>query len=119
MTKTTKMTLSRAVEISHAVCVRAFLTEGVTDDPVLPVLAGVSLPEMVAAVTMVREKTTFVVPDDRLVAAVYVAVNYSVGEVPVVVEPEQLSDGVWIVKAVAVVDVTQRFRLVDGKSVAA
>jgi hypothetical protein len=78
---------------------------------------------MLAAVHMVRDhnehaqpvdgvRHVYVVPDDRLIAAVYVAIHYSVDtEQPIVMEPEKNDFDQWVMKAVAIVDVTEKAEL--------
>lgn len=124
------MTLERALEICQAISARFFLADGITDDPKLPSLKDVSLQEMLTAAAVVRERnaaeaagggayTIFVAPGDRLIAAVYVGVNYDSATSPLVIEPVRGFGGAWSVKAVAVVDVTSDYELQDGKQVAA
>jgi|GEM_PF-2082113 len=117
------LTFDRALSINSRIAKRAYLTMGLTDNPVLPTLEDVSLAEMVAAVQMVREHNDtcepvngtrhfYVVPDDRLIAAVYVAIHYSVDtEQPIVIEPEKNDFDQWVMKAVAIVDVTEKAEL--------
>ncbi|KQV27877.1 hypothetical protein ASC97_05810 [Rhizobium sp. Root1203] len=117
------LTFDQALSINSRIAKRYFLANGLTDNPVLPSLNDVSLAEMLTAVQMVREhnenskpvngtRHLHVVPDDRLVAAVYVAIHYSVdAEQPIVIEPEKDEDGRWVMKALAIVDVTDRAEL--------
>lgn len=125
-----EMTLERALGICQSINARLFLAEGLTDEPRLPTLENVSLGEMLAAARIVSERnaaepsrdghrTLIVVPCERLIAAVFVAVNYDARHTPIVVEPERGFGGAWKIKAVAVVDVTEQFELQDAKQVAA
>lgn len=115
--------LDHALKITKGITQRAFLTMGLTDSPVLPSLREVSLTDMLAAVQLVRDhnehaqpvdgvRHIYVVPDDRLIAAVYVAIHYSVDtEQPIVMEPEKNDFDQWVMKAVAIVDVTEKAEL--------
>lgn len=116
-------TFDQALKITKGITQRAFLTMGLTDSPVLPSLREVSLADMIAAVHAVRDhnehaqpvdgvRHIYVVPDDRLIAAVYVAIHYSVDtEQPIVIEPEKNDFDQWVMKAVAIVDVTEKAEL--------
>ncbi|MBO3760388.1 hypothetical protein [Ciceribacter sp. L1K22] len=123
MTFPTPMSLERALVINKALCQRYFLSNGLTNSPVLPDLTGVSLRDMLTATELVRHHNAtaepidgkirgYTVPDDRLVAAIYVGLHYEADDEPVTLEPVE-EDGQWQIKAVAVVDVTTRVVLRD------
>lgn len=80
----TPLSGTRALEIVAAICNRLYLAMGMPQQP-FGDLKGVSLVEMLAAVELVqrlnsddRHRVLYVVPDDRLVAAVYALENYRV-----------------------------------------
>jgi hypothetical protein len=96
------MTPDRAKEIVKAINARAFFTMGIGDGA-LPPLAGVSLAEMVEAAEVVRlanattpavdgRRTIHVVPDDRLIAAVYCMEHYPCSNEPIVMVPATRSE---------------------------
>lgn len=94
------MDIERARDIVKAVNARGFATMGL--DHELPALDGVSLAEMIEAKTIVRNvnkanaatanitggsRTIYVVPDDRLIAAVYCMHHYPCSREPVLCVP--------------------------------
>lgn len=91
------MTPERAREIVKAINNRCFFKMGLAD--VIISLDGVTLAEMVEAAAMVRGgnakaepvdgmKTIMMVPDDRLIAAVYALDHYAVDSEPVLFVPD-------------------------------
>ena len=85
----TAMSLERARKIVGAICQRNFVSIGLHDGPVTP-LAGVTLSDMLAAKAIVEDENDravqhggsyhlYVVPDDRLIAAIYALENYDPG----------------------------------------
>lgn len=93
-----EMSLARAREIVTAVCQRGFYTMGLCD--VVQSLDGVSLPEMVEAAALVGAanrmadaspgpKVIQVVPDHRLIAAVYALEHFTPDDTPIVLLPPQ------------------------------
>lgn len=79
------MTPERAREIVAAIADRSFMAMGISDKS--PSLEGVSLVDMLEAATVVEQanreaktvdgmRTFHVVPDDRLIAAVYALEHY-------------------------------------------
>lgn len=81
------LTLDRAIEITGAICERSFHTLGLWDvGKPMASLEGVSLGQMVEAVALVNRenekpsdgngKTIHVIPDQRLVAAVFTLEHY-------------------------------------------
>ncbi|WP_439392386.1 hypothetical protein ACRQ5Q_22585 [Bradyrhizobium sp. PMVTL-01] len=94
------MELSRAREIVQAINARCFVTIGLDKD--LPSLEDVSLGEMMEATNMVRNAnqaaraaaeingggcTISIVPDDRLIAAVYTLHHYPCSREPILSIP--------------------------------
>lgn len=83
MTET--MSLERALEITAAICARSWATD-ISPDWAQPSLAGISLREMLDARDVVDAenarpkskgpRTIYVVPDPRLIAAVYTFEHY-------------------------------------------
>lgn len=82
----TEMTLDRALEITSAICARSWATDIDGDYP-QPSLVGISLREMLEACEVVEAsnvppalpsgiRVIHVVPDPRLVAAVYAFEHY-------------------------------------------
>lgn len=94
------MTLDRAREIVKAINARCFVHMGLEHD--LPSLEGVSLADMVEATAMIRnvnkvnqaaakfsggQYSVTMVPDDRLIAAVYAIDHYPMSNEPVLALP--------------------------------
>jgi hypothetical protein len=122
------MTFEQAVDICKRINARAFLAMGVTDNPVLPSLAGVSLRDMLTAAEMLTQHNAsqrrgtggrefYVVPVDRLIAAVFVGIHYAPSDTVIAIEPQQRL-GEWVLNSVAVVDLSEQVELQD-KGVAA
>lgn len=102
------MDLARALEIVWAICDRSMFTLGLVEK--VSSLEGVSLAEMIEATHLVEAedakpiepgklRTLNVIPDDRLIAAVYCAEHYDVSIGTILILPEQDGDR----KALAVV----------------
>lgn len=94
------LTIERAREIVRAINARAFVTMGMADE--LASLEGVSLAQMLEAVRMISNAnaarraaaavngggvTIDVIPDDRLVAAVYAIHHYPASREPILSIP--------------------------------
>lgn len=117
------MTRERAIDICQRINARAFLAMGVTERPDLPSLEGVTLRQMLEAAAIVRlangdarlvdgRRHVYVVPDDRLVAAVYVGLTFEPSAHPIAMEPRRVAGG-WQMNAVAVVDVSEQSEVED------
>ena len=123
------MTPDRAIDIVRRINARYFLAMGISQEPVLPSLDGVSLAEMLEAtgtVGKINDTTTagtgpkafYVVPDDRLIAAVYTVVNYHPEASPIAMEPRKDDFGQWQMTAVAVVDLADQSEVATTRAVA-
>lgn len=123
-----EMSFEHALDICKRITARAFLAMGVSESPVLPSLAGVSLREMLDAAAIVDRwnkdqkvgnggRTYYVVPGEPLIAAVFVGVHHEPGTGAISMEPRQVL-GEWQMNIVAVVDVTTAAE-VDDRGVAA
>lgn len=118
-----EMNFEHALDICKRINARAFLAMGLSESPVLPSLAGVSLREMLDAAEAVKRwnseqrlgnggRTYYVVPGEPLIAAVYVGVHHEPGTGAITMEPRQVL-GEWQMNIVAVVDVTSHAEVED------
>lgn len=112
----TDMSLSQAKEIVSAINNRAMVTVGI--DVSLPELRNISLSDMLEAKLMVQEQnkrekesrqasgtyTISVVPDDRLIAAVYAITHFPPSEEPILNLPYRHLFGDRIALAVLSID---------------
>jgi hypothetical protein len=111
------MDAARAIEITRAVNARAYVSMGISTD--CPSLDGISLAEMLEAKRIVEDgnraakaKATAeggscsisIIPDDRLIAAVYAIHHYQPDNGPILCLPQPTFDGSHI--AIAVVALT-------------
>lgn len=96
------LTLEQAQDIVAAINHRAFITNGLKEDQPLASLSNVSLAEMLEAAEAVRAEnrrreqaakgtgesySISLVPEERLIAAVFVADNYQPGLSPILLLP--------------------------------
>ena len=89
------MPIERALMIVGALCGPGFAAMGYPQKPADIDIGALSIEEMLTAVKMVREHpgqknedgttTVYVVPDDRMTAAIYALVHYSAGTAPIAV----------------------------------
>tara|TARA_R110002012_G_C11673164_1_gene613289 strand:+ start:4059 stop:4430 length:372 start_codon:yes stop_codon:yes gene_type:complete len=123
------MTPERAIDICRRINARYFLALGLSEQPQLPSLEGVTLAEMLEAAEQVRKinalsalrpgaSTVYVVPADRVIAAVYTVANYDPDCGPIAIEPRQDASGHWQMNAVSVIDVTQQDEIGETRCVA-
>lgn len=108
------MPLARAVKIVTAINQRLFFAMGITDQ--CNSLAGVSLPDMIAARDRVRienslakpidgVRQSYVVPDDRLISAVYTLEHYDGSDETIVLRGGRDADGCTVRKVLVVASI--------------